>query len=49
MLLTLQGQSTARIAYALDDTAGPFTALDGTPVPKDGFDILVAPFYERVT
>lgn len=49
LLVTLQGQTSARIAWAVDEFSGPFTALDGTTVQKGDFDVLVTAFYETIT
>lgn len=48
LLVTLQGLTSVRIAWAVTED-GPFTAVDGTPVGKDEFDILVTPFYRIMT
>lgn len=49
LLCTLQGQTSARIAFAVDGEAGPFTALDGTQVAKADVDVLVTAFFETTT
>lgn len=49
LLVTLQGYSDARIGSALDDYSGPFKALEGSPLAKGDYDILVTSFFKTVT